>query len=189
MGDRIADPARGRPARPVRDARPSSSPARPTTSSPSSSAPTGRSSGWRSARSPTSTLVAPQRPAGQRPPACALRTNVRDALSVMLAAGGGPLTVVDEPTASPASSRSTCRSALCLADAASTARPAGAGRGRDRGRRELVIPNFGGGGTASCEQVNRLFCTDWVRQNWSGVLEPALGQHVVLVRSRSVSAS
>jgi osmoprotectant transport system permease protein len=27
---------------------------------------------------------------------------------------------------------------------------------------------------------NRLFCFDWVRRNWSGVLEPALGQHVVL---------
>jgi osmoprotectant transport system permease protein len=27
---------------------------------------------------------------------------------------------------------------------------------------------------------NRLFCLDWVRRNWSGVLEPALGQHVVL---------
>ncbi len=45
----------------------------------------------------------------------------------------------------------------------------------------VVIPNFGGGGTASCERVNGLFCTDWVRHNWSGVLWPALVQHVVLV--------
>jgi len=44
----------------------------------------------------------------------------------------------------------------------------------------VVIPDYGGGG-ASCERLNHLFCTDWVRQNWSGVLEPALGQHIVLV--------
>ncbi len=45
----------------------------------------------------------------------------------------------------------------------------------------VVIPNFGGGGgTGSCERDNHLFCFDWVRRNWSGVLQPALGQHVVL---------
>lgn len=44
----------------------------------------------------------------------------------------------------------------------------------------VVIPSFGGGGAQSCVQENRLFCTDWVRTNWSGVLQPALIQHVVL---------
>jgi osmoprotectant transport system permease protein len=44
----------------------------------------------------------------------------------------------------------------------------------------VVIPDFGGGGAASCERANGLFCFDWVRHNWSGVLWPALVQHVVL---------
>jgi osmoprotectant transport system permease protein len=44
-----------------------------------------------------------------------------------------------------------------------------------------VIPNFGGGPSAfACERANRLFCPHWVSQNWSGVLWPALRQHVVL---------
>jgi osmoprotectant transport system permease protein len=44
-----------------------------------------------------------------------------------------------------------------------------------------VIPNFGGGsGAFACERANRLFCPHWVSQNWSGVLWPALRQHVVL---------
>ncbi|GAC1436417.1 MAG: ABC transporter permease [Solirubrobacteraceae bacterium] len=43
-----------------------------------------------------------------------------------------------------------------------------------------VIPSFGGTGAHSCVRENRLFCWDWVKANWSGVLEPALGQHVVL---------
>ena len=45
----------------------------------------------------------------------------------------------------------------------------------------VVIPNFGGGGLHSCVRENRTFCTDWVRDNWSSVLWPALRQHVVLV--------
>jgi osmoprotectant transport system permease protein len=44
----------------------------------------------------------------------------------------------------------------------------------------VVIPNFGGGGAHSCVRENQTFCFDWVRQNWSRVLEPALRQHVVL---------
>jgi osmoprotectant transport system permease protein len=44
----------------------------------------------------------------------------------------------------------------------------------------VVIPNFGGGGAHSCVQENRVFCFGWLRGNWSGVLEPALVQHVVL---------
>ncbi len=44
-----------------------------------------------------------------------------------------------------------------------------------------VIPNFGGSPSSfSCERANRLFCPDWVSQNWSTVLWPALRQHIVL---------
>ena len=44
-----------------------------------------------------------------------------------------------------------------------------------------VIPSFGGGsGSFACERANRLFCSDWVSRNWSTVLWPALGQHIVL---------
>lgn len=46
------------------------------------------------------------------------------------------------------------------------------------GRGGPVIPDFG---TASdCVTENRLFCTDWVRDNWGDVLQPALVQHVKL---------
>ena len=41
-----------------------------------------------------------------------------------------------------------------------------------------VIPNFGEG--SHCVTHNDLFCTDWFTQNWSGVLQPALVQHVEL---------
>jgi osmoprotectant transport system permease protein len=44
-----------------------------------------------------------------------------------------------------------------------------------------VIPSFGGAAAAhSCEAANRLFCAGWFTHNWSGVLWPALRQHVVL---------
>lgn len=46
-----------------------------------------------------------------------------------------------------------------------------------------VIPDFNGGASSSarnCVRENHLFCTDWVRDNWSGVLWPALREHVVL---------
>ncbi|MDQ6806409.1 MAG: ABC transporter permease, partial [Actinomycetota bacterium] len=44
-----------------------------------------------------------------------------------------------------------------------------------------VIPVFGGGANSyACERANRLFCPDWVSHNWSGILWPALRQHVVL---------
>jgi osmoprotectant transport system permease protein len=42
-----------------------------------------------------------------------------------------------------------------------------------------VIPDFGEG--SECVTENRLFCTDWVRDNWAGVLQPALLEHVKLV--------
>jgi osmoprotectant transport system permease protein len=44
-----------------------------------------------------------------------------------------------------------------------------------------VIPTFGGGPSSfACERANRLFCTHWLSDNWSGVLWPALRQHIVL---------
>ena len=42
-----------------------------------------------------------------------------------------------------------------------------------------VIPNFGAG--SECVTQNHLFCTDWVRDNWGDVIQPALVQHVKLV--------
>jgi osmoprotectant transport system permease protein len=43
---------------------------------------------------------------------------------------------------------------------------------------EPVIPDFGEG--SECVVENRLFCADWVRDNWSDVLQPALLEHVKL---------
>ena len=43
---------------------------------------------------------------------------------------------------------------------------------------EPVIPEFGEG--SECVVENRLFCADWVRDNWGGVLQPALVEHVKL---------
>jgi osmoprotectant transport system permease protein len=41
-----------------------------------------------------------------------------------------------------------------------------------------VIPDFGEG--SDCVVENRLFCPDWVRDNWSDVIQPALLEHVKL---------
>ena len=41
-----------------------------------------------------------------------------------------------------------------------------------------VIPDFGEG--SDCVVENRTFCTDWVRENWDPVLQPALVEHVEL---------
>ena len=43
---------------------------------------------------------------------------------------------------------------------------------------EPVIPDFGE--ASDCVQENRLFCPEWVRDNWNDVLEPALLQHIKL---------
>jgi len=43
---------------------------------------------------------------------------------------------------------------------------------------EPVIPDFGEG--SDCVVENRLFCPDWVADNWSGTLQPALVEHVKL---------
>ena len=49
---------------------------------------------------------------------------------------------------------------------------------RPRRRAGPVIPDFGE--ASDCVQENRLFCPDWVRDNWGEVLQPALLQHVKL---------
>lgn len=41
-----------------------------------------------------------------------------------------------------------------------------------------VIPDFGE--ASDCVTENRLFCPDWVRDNWGDVLQPALVQHMKL---------
>jgi osmoprotectant transport system permease protein len=41
-----------------------------------------------------------------------------------------------------------------------------------------VIPDFGEG--SACVTENRLFCADWVRDNWAGVIQPSLVEHVKL---------
>jgi osmoprotectant transport system permease protein len=43
---------------------------------------------------------------------------------------------------------------------------------------EPVIPDFGE--ASSCVADNRIFCTDWVRDNWGPVLQPALLEHIKL---------
>jgi osmoprotectant transport system permease protein len=43
---------------------------------------------------------------------------------------------------------------------------------------EPVIPDFGE--ASDCVAENRTFCTDWVRENWEPVLQPALVEHVQL---------
>jgi osmoprotectant transport system permease protein len=43
---------------------------------------------------------------------------------------------------------------------------------------EPVIPEFGE--ASGCVEENRLFCPDWVRDNWGDVLQPALLQHLKL---------
>jgi osmoprotectant transport system permease protein len=43
---------------------------------------------------------------------------------------------------------------------------------------EPVIPDFGE--ASACVSENRTFCTDWVRENWDPVLQPALVEHVQL---------
>jgi osmoprotectant transport system permease protein len=43
---------------------------------------------------------------------------------------------------------------------------------------EPVIPDFGE--ASACVTENRLFCSDWVRDNWAGVIQPALVEHVKL---------
>jgi osmoprotectant transport system permease protein len=43
-----------------------------------------------------------------------------------------------------------------------------------------ILPNLGSPSQFSCERANRLFCWGWFKQNWGGILWPALRQHVVL---------
>jgi osmoprotectant transport system permease protein len=48
----------------------------------------------------------------------------------------------------------------------------------ERVAQEPVIPEFGE--ASDCVTENRLFCTDWVRENWDDVLQPRLVEHVQL---------
>ena len=41
-----------------------------------------------------------------------------------------------------------------------------------------VIPDFGE--ASDCVTENRLFCSDWVRENWGDTLQPALLEHIEL---------
>ena len=41
-----------------------------------------------------------------------------------------------------------------------------------------VIPNFGHG--TECLRNNGWFCTEWVKEHWSDILQPALVQHIEL---------
>ncbi|HEX3451838.1 MAG TPA: ABC transporter permease, partial [Solirubrobacteraceae bacterium] len=43
-----------------------------------------------------------------------------------------------------------------------------------------VIPNYSAH-SSRCVVENRFFCSEWVSHNWSGVLWPALRQHIELV--------
>ena len=45
-------------------------------------------------------------------------------------------------------------------------------------QQEPVIPDFGTG--SDCVVDNRLFCWDWVQDNWGDVLQPALLEHLKL---------
>ena len=45
-------------------------------------------------------------------------------------------------------------------------------------QQDPVIPDFGEG--SDCVTENRWFCADWVQDNWAGVLQPALVEHVKL---------
>jgi osmoprotectant transport system permease protein len=44
---------------------------------------------------------------------------------------------------------------------------------------QTVIPDFGGGEN-SCVRQNKSFCWNWVQDNWSSVLWPAVRQHIAL---------
>jgi osmoprotectant transport system permease protein len=43
---------------------------------------------------------------------------------------------------------------------------------------EPVIPDFGE--ASDCVTENRFFCPDWVQDNWSSVIQPALVEHIKL---------
>ena len=118
---------------------------------------------------------------------------MRDALSQLLAAGGAPLTVVDEKDQVAGLVTLELLGGLlgngALHDGATRPGPTGSRGGGGAGRGALtffaaagpVIPTFGGGGSSfACERANRLFCSGWVSRNWGSVLWPALRQHIVL---------
>ena len=93
------------------------------------------------------------------------QTTLRDALSLMITHGSRALVVIE-------------RGRLA-------ARRRHPRRARNAGRmnpflaqQDPVIPDFGEG--SDCVVENRLFCPDWVRDNWAGVIQPALFEHIKL---------
>ena len=94
-------------------------------------------------------------------------TTLRDAVSLMITAGSRELVVLDGD-----GSRTRRRHPR----PARGARPVSGWHLAQS--QEPVIPDFGEG--SDCVVENRFFCTDWVRDNWSGVIQPALLEHVKL---------
>ena len=107
---------------------------------------------------------------------------MRDALSMVLAAGGQPLGVRDGD-GQPIGTVTLELLGGLLGRTVSTRSPS-----EPDGAMSLplaaagpVIPSFGGSASSfACERANRLFCTAWFSRNWGSILWPALRQHVVL---------
>ena len=95
-------------------------------------------------------------------------TTLRDALSLMITHGSRALVVTDADGAPRGVV--TLDALAALAEDRVTLVP--------RAAQEPVIPDFGEG--SDCVVENRLFCTDWVRDNWADVIQPALLEHVKL---------
>ena len=136
---------------------------------------------------PARAAAAQRPPPGPRLPAA---MSARDALSVLLTAGGGDA-LVSATARRCTGSRPSRRSAGCCPTRTSR-RPRSSGAahrrsGRRRGAAGVillaasapVIPDFGGG-AATCARENGTFCWDWFRENWSDTFVPALGQHIKL---------
>ena len=179
MGDRIAILREGGVLAQYDTPDARSSPTRPTTSSRSSSAPTARSSASRSRRSPTSSWR-PRRHAAERRQRAAA-ASVRDALSLLLADGGRPLTRASTTTVRRRARRQPRRvGGAAHARAGERARWTRTGRdgagGRDgaAGRRpgapmtatEPVIPNYAAH-SSSCVIHNHTVLLRLGPRNWS----------------------
>ena len=129
------------------------------------------------------TIERPQARAARSP----VTTNVRDALSAVLAAGGAPLTVVDEHgevagAGDARVDRPRLRERRRERDAGQRAGIRGEREPADR--RPVGPSSRASDSIRLCERANRLFCWGWFKQNWGSTLWPALRQHVVLVADR-----
>ena len=105
---------------------------------------------------------------GEIPLRAAGSTSLRDALSQMITHGSRALVVVDDAGAPQGV---VTLDALAQLARMTPVRPVLA-------QKEPVIPDFGEG--SDCVTENRLFCPDWVQDNWAGVIQPALLEHVKL---------